>query len=325
MTVWMARVLAVAAGALLVGAGASYAQLAQCAGDGCVNVSVVSPAGGPFAVGDTLTVGVNFAQGTGDTPPGGRGDVAAIAFTLAIPNLELADCSSPDANGLTPAFDVSSVSDTYRVVIENTQCVDATRTPPLDRTHCLCPTREGDTRDPFINVVVFGPKDLPTPGAGSVTIPPLPASGKLLDVNLKVSADATGTSSALHLYNEVSDAAAPTFGALLSIGDTQAVDVTGCRGPGESISSCTDRSGQSNVTTVDGQVAITGTVSSCIGDCNNDCEISLLELQQALNFFVSDTEPTTCPSYGSSVSLLNLQKALNVFVGLNGVCPQPCP
>ena len=265
MTRRMARMLAGAVGAVLLCVCTSYGQTLQPCQDNCIQVSVGAPTPtGPYNIGDTLAVPITFQQASG----AGVGEIAALALSLDIPGLQLANCDSPDANGITSAIQVpSAVADSYRVVIENTSCTDDPSRP------CLCPG-SGQQLASHVNIVVFGPKDLPTPGSGPVIIPTLP-NGELVSLSLKV-AQGAPTSSLLHIFAETDGASAPTkpsFSAYLSVGDTSAVDQTADRG-----------AGVSKVTTTDQTIMITSPVTCC-GDKDGSGSVSSAEATQAVLAF----------------------------------------
>jgi hypothetical protein len=71
----------------------------------------------------------------------------------------------------------------------------------------------------------------------------------------------------------------------------------------------------------DGQAVVSSTGPSCIGDCDGNGEVSLLEVQQAFNAFLDD--PSECLAADSDqdgeVSLLDVQNTFNNF--LDG-CPE---
>lgn len=299
MRIRMAPVLVAGLGMLLA-TGVSYAQVQPCT-EGCIEVSVSSPEG-TFGNGQEFTTTVSFAQGPADKSLENQ---AAIAFTLGLPSLLLADCDNPTEDGLTAAISVpENVADNFRVVVENTTCSDG--------KPCLCPG-EGETLAQYINVVVFGPKDLPTPGSGPVDFPLLP-NGPLLSLNLRVSSPLTNPL-VMHLYNEADNQGTtpkPQFGAFLSVGDTDAVDDT------------VDRTAQvSNVRVTDGLVQVTPIASNCVGDCNLNCVVTIGELQQGLNMFfgISPALPCFDANGNGVVTIGELQQGLNNF--FNG-CPQPC-
>lgn len=298
MRIRMAPVLVAGLGLLLV-TGVSYAQVQPCT-EGCIEVSVSSPEG-TFTNGQEFQTTVSFVQGPEDK---GLNNQAAMAFTLALPSLLLADCDDPTEDGLTAAFTIpENVAENFRVVIENTTCSNG--------KPCLCPG-EGQELAPYMNVVIFGPKDLPTPGSGTVDFPLLP-NDPLLHVNLRVNNPSTSMLT-MHLFNETDNQGTtpkPQFGALLSVGDDNAVDDT------------VDRPAEvSNVRFTDGLVQVTPS-GGCVGDCNGNCVVTIGELQQGLNMFFGITPALPCfdVNGNNSVTIGELQQGLNNF--FNG-CPPPC-
>ena len=205
---------------LTLGAAAAQAQLSACPQQGpCVTVSVVAPAV-PIPHGDAFNLSLQFQPGPSDGVAGELDEIAALTFSLGIPGLELADCSNPTADGLTPAITVSpQIGPQFRVIIENTVC-DANPARP-----CLCPGA-GQTRAPYVNVAIFGPTS-----GNPVMLPSLPA-GELLSLALRSRPEAQD-SVLLHVHSE-SDAPAmfpkPPFGAQASVGDTTGVDRSSAAG-----------------------------------------------------------------------------------------------
>lgn len=249
------------------------------------NCAQISVTGGSGSVGNTINVGISFTQGPDDgVPDQGNDQTAAIAFTLGIPGtgsavpLVLADCSD-SGDGLTPAIHVDdAIKNDFKVVVENLRCTTTSGTP---RTRCLCPD-SGQTRDNFINVVVYGPKDLPA--TGPVTIPVLP-SGPLMAIDLTANG---GGSIPLHIFSEVDSQAQfqkPQFGAFLSIGDSSAKDQT------------FDRTVQPEV----GKVAITnGTAmisGGCVGDCDGKGSVGVDELVTGVNISLGKAPLSSCTAF----------------------------
>jgi hypothetical protein len=231
--------------------------------------------------------------------------VAAIAFTLQISSqLELADCNL-DANGLPAAVTKGAALSNFRVVVENASCT-------AGRTHCLCdPPAEPDD---FINIVVYGPDPLPTPGSGPVEIPTIP-SGELLTIALRASG-AAGTVP-LHVVQEP-DGAKPQFQAFLSIGDKDAVDQT-CV-PQVGTPPCSGGSAVYQITVNDGQVEIGGV--SCVGDCNVDGSVTVDEIVRMVNIALGQQDVSICPAAdrdgSGTVTVDEIVQAVNN--ALNG-CP----
>lgn len=254
----------------------------------CAQVSIGSPTASP---GTTVSIPVSFTQGPAGT---GIGQVAAIAFTITMPNgavvpLTLADCtpSAGDSN-LPNAVQPSAALAGYKLVIENAYC-------SASRTHCLCPT-DSTPPDSFINVVVYGPDPLPTPGAGAVVIPALPTGQTLFTLNLNVAATAAGTIP-LHVLNQVDDSPStrPAFTALLSVGDTTAVDET-C---GSNVPPCGDPGATSQVAITHGNILLSG---GCIGNCDYSSQVTVDELLALVNIALGNTSITLCEAGDANAS-----------------------
>jgi hypothetical protein len=66
----------------------------------------------------------------------------------------------------------------------------------------------------------------------------------------------------------------------------------------------------------DGEVTVSSVVAACVGDCNLNGEVSLLEVQQAFNAFLDD--PNECLAADSNadgeVTLLDVQNTFNNFL-----------
>src|SRR5260221_6776768 len=147
-----------------------------CSGN-CAMISVGSMQAQPST---TVEIPISFTQGPNDNQAmQGFDEVAALAFTLGIPGTAdnatplTFNCSSGDlaAGAVTPGAGLGN----FTVVVENAQCTN--------RSHCLCPdTGAGQTRDNFVNIVVYGPKSLPA--QGPVTIPVLP-NGTLVTLSMQ--------------------------------------------------------------------------------------------------------------------------------------------
>jgi len=229
-----------------------------------------------------------------------------LALTLGIPGgtggtpLTLADCSfacvggSNDNNACSSDADcpaggycqVKAVKATaavsnFKVVVENASCTSG-------RTHCLCDTA---TPDNFVNLVVYGPNPLPTPGPSGIDIPTLPTGPQqLLTIDLKVGASASGTIP-LHIYNQVadSDASKPQYTALLSLGDKLAVDQTCVPATGTPPCGATDSVSQ--VATTDTSLVI---AAQCVGDCDNKGDVSISELITMVNIALGTANISAC-------------------------------
>lgn len=274
MRIRMAPVLVAGLG-LLLAASVSYAQVQPCT-EGCIEANVSSPPPTPIPDEGTFSTTVSCVQGPENK---GLNDQAAIAFTLSLPSLLLADCTNPTADGLTAAITVpEEVANNFRVVIENTTCTDNTKP-------CLCPTNETQQLARYANVVIFGPKVLPTPGSGSVDFPLLP-NGPLITFNLKVDQPTTETLT-LHLYNETDNQSTtpkPQFGAFLSVGDTNAVDDTVNRD-----------TNTSNVSFTDGTVTVQPATGACACDCDGNMRVSGGEITRCVNILGGLAELSSCP------------------------------
>lgn len=206
-------------------ASSSAPALQECTSS-CSKLSITSPSsanrGGP------VTIGVEFAQGPDDGQAGkGNDEIAALAFSIGLQqgtgtSAPLTfDCTDTNSDGLPDAVKPSSAIANFKVVVENALCTN--------RNRCLCPSSnpaDGQTRDSFINIVVYGPKELPS--QAPVDIPVLP-SGHLLDIDLRV-ADAATAPVTLHPFRETDSSPKPQFAAFCSQGDKSAVDQTADRG-----------------------------------------------------------------------------------------------
>jgi len=248
----------------------------------CADISIGSPTGGPGAI---VTVPVTFTQG----PEGSdTSHVAAIAFTLTMPagvvpplTLTEAGCTPSAADSDVPnAVQPSGLLSGYKLVIENAYC--------SSRTHCLCPT-DSTIPDNFINVVIYGPNPLPTPGTIPVVIPPLP-SGQLFTIDLQLGST-VGGNIPLHVLNQVSDSPSrrPAFTALLSVGDTAAVDQT-C---GSAVPPCNDPNTASQVTFHDGNVLVSG---GCTGNCDYSGQVMVDEILKMVSIALGNDSVASCPA-----------------------------
>ena len=75
----------------------------------------------------------------------------------------------------------------------------------------------------------------------------------------------------------------------------------------------------SNIRFMDATVQLSGDVV-CLGDCADDCEVGIGDLQIGLNMFFEGTNPQNiCPAFGpegqTTVGIGQLQLALNNFFG----------
>ena len=274
-----------------------------CSGN-CAAVSVGSVSG---SQGGTVQIPVMFTQGPDDGQAGqGYDNVAAIAFTLGVPgtadgNTPLSfDCTSGDlASG-----SVTGLNGDFNVVIENAQCTG--------RSRCLCPdTSAGQTQDNFVNVVVYGPKNLPE--QGPVQIPELPAGPTaIVTLTMRIAQTAATGDVPQHVFSALDNGspAKPQFAANLSIGDQAACDVTA------------NTQNRSNVTFTDGKVTVTtGNTNPCVGDCNSNHTVAINELVVGVNIALGLAQPSTCVAFedqNQMVTISQLVKGVNN--ALNG-CP----
>jgi hypothetical protein len=266
----------------------------------CVQV-IITNAPTTAKPGDTVTVGVTFKQAPTDGKSGGPDEIAALAMTLGIPGsteggMPLAlvdapncvfscvggvddgkactmnplDCQGGQCQGPSVHPDASIAGLT--LAIENASCAGG-------RTHCLCPDA-GQVQDNFINLVVFGPNPLPTPGPTPIVFPTLPAGPQLLaTIDLKVLASASAGTVPLHVFNQVQDATPPQFHRQLSVGDTMSVDQT-CV-PMLPSPPCSDPAAVSQVATTDGSIMISS-AQGCACDCNGDNRVTGSEITRAV-------------------------------------------
>jgi hypothetical protein len=277
MTRWFAVYLLVVAFA--VGVECPTAQALQpCEGQNCAIITVGS---GSAAPGGTVSIPVEFTQGPADGETGkGIDEIAAIAFTLGIPGTGAAhpltiNCNDNDGDGLPDGISVSSALQQppgFRVVVENFTCTN--------RNRCLCPTEAQQTRDDFINIAIYGPKDLPD--QGPVDIPVLP-SGVLLTAALQVPVSATSGDIPLTVYLEAANPTKPQYGAYYSQGDKAAVDQTADR-----------ELDRSKVRAVNGKITVE---AACVGDCNGDGMVKVNELITGVNIALGNQQVTECPAF----------------------------
>jgi len=300
------------AGAALACWGTSRAAFAiqPCPDAGnCSEVSISAEPSQNLKRGDTFNVTLTFKQGPDNGQAGGIDEVAAIAFTLGMPGndqgtpIELADCTINE-DGLPAAVTPDNSISNFKVVIENASCAGG-------RTHCLCPDA-GQTRDNFINVVIYGPNPLPTPGPGGIEIPTLPVGPQpLLTIALRV-AQSFGEVP-IRVFNQVADSQRPQFTAFLSVGDRMAVDQT-CV-PVQGQPPC---SGAEDVS----QVAITGTaVQSCVGDCNNSSDVTVAEVVTMVNITLGSGDPSTCPAGDADDNGVQITEIITAVNNALGGCP----
>jgi hypothetical protein len=274
----------------------------------CAEVKVEVGTTETLKVGDTFDAQLMFKQGPDNGQAGGIGKLAALALTLGIPGtgsavpLTLATCAL-NADGF-PEADVipdASIAANFNVVVENANCNNG-------RTHCLCPDA-GQTRDNFINLVIYGPHlPLPTPGAGGIDIPTLPAGPQgLVTFHLKATASAGGEIP-LHIINQVTDGSRPQFTAFLSVGDKVAKDQT-CK-PVDGQPPCSAAQSESQVEMADAAVNTLG----CIGDCDNSASVDVNEVVIMTNIALGTDQPSSCPSgdpVGDGVQINDIVTAVN--------------
>ncbi len=267
--------------ALLV-TSAQMAALEPCETD-CAQVTVGD---GKGEKGKTVGIPISFTQGPDDGMAGqGNDEVAAVAFTLGIPGIEgagtplLLECEGGKlAAGAVQAS--AAIADHFTVVVENAECTN--------RDSCLCPV-DDQKRDNFVNIVVYGPKDLPE--SGPVEIPVLPEDGELMTVNLIVGAEAVPEQEiTLHAFDEVTDQASkPQFAAFLSLGDKAAVDQTADR-----------EVGVSKVKFQNGTFTVERSTQACVGDCNRDGEVAINELITGVNIALGNNDVSSCPEFDAN-------------------------
>ena len=286
----------------------------------CAQVQVTVGDGGMVSIGGTFAVGLTFKQGPDNGQAGGSDETAALALTLSLaPStggtpLGLADCTI-NGDGLPAAVVPDASISNFKVVVENTTCTPA-------RQHCLCPDAgSGITPDNFLNLVIYGPNPLPTPGPNPIDIPILPAGPQqLLTINLKVNAGATGTIP-LHIYNQGQDSSRPQFTAFLSVGDRLAIDETCSPLAVPGTPPCSASGSVSQVATTDGTVTIKA--PACVGDCNNSTDVTVDELLTMVNIALGNADISTClagdPNHDNQVTIDEILTA--VGNALNG-CPQ---
>jgi hypothetical protein len=250
----------------------------------CATVSVGSAAGIP---GSRVTIPVSFAQGPNDGVAGqGIDEIAAVAMTIGIPGtpsgtpLVLANCTDSDGDGLPDAVRVDpAIRSTFRVVVENWECTG--------RNRCLCPG-SGQARDNFVNLVVYGPRDLPQ--EGPVDIPVLPGQpgqpAQLVSIALRIAGSAEEGPIPLHVFLDSDDQQElpkPQFGAFCTAGDQAAME------------QATNRDADvSRVRVEDGTVTV-GSIG-CVGDCNGDEDVTVDELVLGVNTVLEGSDED-CPAF----------------------------
>ena len=271
-----------------------------CTASECAKITAPTVSGAPDTI---VMLPLKFDEGADNSQAGqGFDDVAAIAFTLGAPGTGGAspltfDCTDGNLNADAVTVDPSVASD-FTVVVENAQCTN--------RSRCLCPdTTAGQTRDNFVNIVVYGPRNLPE--TGPVTIPKLP-SGTFATLKMRIAAGTAAGDIPLHVFSAL-DSARPQFAANLSIGDQAACDVSA------------NAQGRSNVTFVPGKVTVGG-LNGCVGDCDGSTNVTINELITGVNIALSALPISACPAFdcqhtgGVPINCL-IQGVVNAL----GTCP----
>lgn len=252
-------------------------------------------------------VSITFNQGPNDgQSQQGNDDVAALAFTVGLPgdgsgNPLVFECNGGalESGAISRGPDLGSG---FALIVENESC--------NARTRCLCP-EGGQTRDNFVNLVIYGPADLPN--GGPVEIPRLP-SGELVTLSL-LAGDGVSEQQMFDLpvYCEQDDPTRPQFTANLSIGDQSAIDQTADRPNDESRINCT-----AGKVTIGAEIVI----SSCAGDCDGNGTVAINELILAVNIALGNQPLSNCQAADAngngSVAINELIIAVNN--ALNG-CP----
>jgi len=293
-------------GAVLAVSGSTVSALQPCDGNGCANISVSDATGSP---GGTVTLNVRFLQGADDGVAGqGNDDTAAVAFTIGIPGeggdtpLQVQNCADGNGDGLPDAFTVgSAIRDNFRVVVENVECIEGVCGCAAGRGRCLCPG-EGDGRDNFINVAVFGPRELPE--QGPVNIPILPDNATVLSVELAVAAGTPEGEIPVRVFGDIDGSAAkPQFGAFLSIGDQAAIDQTAA-------------GDDSQVSFDDGVVTVIDINGLCAGDCDQSGNVDVSELVLGINIALDNAALSQCIAFegtppDGAVAIDELVRAVN--------------
>ncbi len=286
----------------------------------CADVTVGVSRSDELKPGDTFSANLTFKQGPDNGQAGGIDEVAAVALTLGIPGrdsatpLMLADCALNDEGFPAAAVTTDPSISNFKVVVENASCANG-------RTHCLCPDAD-QTRDNFINLVIYGPNPLPTPGPNGIDIPTLPPGPQiLLTISLKVADAAADGVVPLHILNQVADSSRPQFTAFLSVGDKLAVDQTCVPIPGQP--PCSAAESVSQVEIADASVTVKGVKPPCVGDCNGDGEVTVNELIVMVNIALGAADISACTAGdadGNGEITIN-EIISGVNNALNG-CPQ---
>jgi len=249
----------------------------ECTGNSCATITAPMVSG---AAGASVNIPIAFAQGPNDSQNGqGFDEVSAIAFTLGVPGTgNSAPLTFNCTDGNLADGSVTGVPSNFTVVIENAQCTN--------RNRCLCPdTGAGQTRDNFVNIVVYGPRDLPA--TGPVQIPVLPASGNIVTLKMQIAAGTTAPIP-LKIFSALDTGAnaKPQFGANLSLGDQAACDVTATT------------ANKSNVKFTPGLVTVGGTPpAACVGDCDGSHNVSISELVRGVNIALGSQPISMCTAF----------------------------
>ncbi len=298
-----------AAGSVLLHPSAPVSALDDCV-SGCAVLTVgegtVPESGGPGSI------EITFTQAPTVAPEGeGPDDIAAVAFSIGLPgdgsgNPLRFDCEGGQFKSTAVAVG-PALNDLFAVVVENESC--------NSRSRCLCPdTGAGQTMDDFVNIVVYGPKELPD--GGPVEIPRLPSDGTLVTLNLWGGPDAQeGNMVDLNVYCQQDNGspAKPDFSAFLTMGDQSAIEQADDRDADRSRIQC-----NSGKVTID--PPIIGT--SCVGDCNGDGQVAINELIRGVNINLGNADVSTCLAMDGNgdgfVAINELIQAVNN--SLNG-CP----
>lgn len=273
----------------------------------CAQVGLGSPSG---ARASTVGVQFGFTQGPSGSP---TAQVAAVAFTVTMPAvatapLTLSDCTP---NGDLPAAVVPDAAlANFKLVVENAYC-------SATRTHCLCPDAgSGTPADTFMNVVIYGPNPLPTPGPAAIVIPPLPSGSDLFTANFKIGSG-TGGVIPLHVLNQVDDSAStkPAFTALLSVGDVNAVDQT-C---GSATPPCGDPNAASQVVVSDGRVLVT---NGCTGTCDYSGQVTVDKILTMVNIALGNQSINGCwAGDANGDGLITVDEILAAVINALNGCP----
>lgn len=293
-TAWLAAAPAGAQTCATPGTVSTACSGAECA---VVTAPMVSQ-----AKGSPVDIALRFKQGADDSQAGqGFDDVSALAFTLDVKGpgdtapLSFACTDGNLADGSVTV--APAIANDFTVVVENAQCTN--------RNRCLCPdTGAGQTRDNFVNIVVYGPRNLPE--QGPVQIPVLPDDGPIATLRMVIDA-AAPAEIPLHFFSALDGASGkPTFAANLSIGDQAACDVSANAG------------NRSNVTFVDGKVT-TGPGPGCVGDCDGGGSVAINELVIGVNIALDIRPVADCPVFactdGGSVPINCLVQGVNNALG----------